>query len=348
MGGRILERTEGGGYPAAQTGPQRHQVLDRAANGASGGYPSGISGGYSDYPTNGSAAVSPEHSGDGRSLLRTPMSRPAAPANPVDQLIDTLRRDLGGSRVLAFANPKGGVHKTTACVLTAATLGSARGKGVLAWDDNELRGTLGLRAGTARHARTVRHLIGDLPEVEAAGPKLAERLDEYLRYSADGSFDVLSGDEDPRVARKLDPEAVRRILDILTRTHDIVCVDTGNNVESPNWLTVLHSADQLVVTTVPREDAAFSADWMLDLLHEEGLGKLVQDAITLISCPTPNRTELHDDLVAHFSMRTKQVVVVPYDPALEPGSMIEYSALHPATRMAWLRAAASITEKFVQ
>jgi MinD-like ATPase involved in chromosome partitioning or flagellar assembly len=343
-----LERTEGGGYPVAHTGPQRHPVLERAANGASGGYPTGIGGGYSDYPTNGSAAVSPDHAGDGRSLLRTPMARTAAPANPVDQLIDTLRRDLGGARVIAFANPKGGVHKTTACVLTAATLGSARGKGVLAWDDNELRGTLGLRAGTARHARTVRHLIGDLPEVEAAGPKLAERLDEYLRYSADGSFDVLSGDEDPRVARKLDPEAVRRILDILTRTHEIVCVDTGNNVESPNWLTVLHSADQLVVTTVPREDAAFSADWMLDLLHEEGLGKLVQEAITLISCPTPNRTELHDDLVAHFSMRTKQVVVVPYDPALESGSMIEYSALHPATRMAWLRAAAAVTEKFVQ
>ncbi len=277
------------------------------------------------------------------------MGRPATtPVNPVDQLIDTLKCDLGGSRVIAFANPKGGVHKTTACVLTAATLGSARGKGVLAWDDNELRGTLGLRAGTARHARTIRHLIADLAEVESSGPQLAERLDEYLRYSADGSFDVLSGDEDPRVARKLDPESVRRVLDMLTRTHDIVCVDTGNNVESPNWQTVLHSADQMVVTTVPREDAAFSADWMLDLLIEEGLGNLVSDAVTLISCPTPNRTELHDDLVAHFSMRTKQVVVVPYDPALEPGSMIEYSSLHPATRMAWLRAAAAITEKFAR
>ena len=39
--------------------------------------------------------------------------------------------------------------------------------GVLAWDDNELRGTLGLRAGSARHARTIRHLVADLAEVEA-------------------------------------------------------------------------------------------------------------------------------------------------------------------------------------
>ena len=63
-----------------------------------------------------------------------------------------LRRKLGKPRVLAFANPKGGVHKTTATVLAAATIGSVRGRGVLAWDDNELRGTLG-PAGRQRPAR---------------------------------------------------------------------------------------------------------------------------------------------------------------------------------------------------
>src|SRR3954447_7719889 len=90
-----------------------------------------------------------------------------APApNPQDPAMALLRRNFGGPRVLAFANPKGGVHKTTATVLAAATVGSVRGRGVVAWDDNELRGTLGLRAGSARHARTIRHLIKELLEVE--------------------------------------------------------------------------------------------------------------------------------------------------------------------------------------
>ncbi len=264
----------------------------------------------------------------------------------VDALLSALRRDFGRSRVIAFVNPKGGVHKTTATVLTAATMGSARRGGVLAWDDNELRGTLGLRAGTARHARTIRHLVDDLIRIESGYGQLAETLDDYLRHTRDGSFDVLAGDEDPRIARRLDPATVRRVLAVLASTHDVICVDTGNNVESPNWQTVLRAADQMVVTTVPREDAAFTADWMLDLLIEEGLGDLVAGATTLISCPTPNPTPLLDDLLKHFAGRTRTSVMVPYDPALEAGSMIEYSALQPATRMAWLYAAVAISDPF--
>ena len=290
-----------------------------------------------------------------------PGSAPADPrlprqslGHPVEQTVDLerhpalplLRKDFGQPKVIAFVNPKGGVHKTTATVLTAAALGSVRGRGVIAWDDNELRGTLGLRAGTARHARTIRHMVADIAEIEAAGSQLHERADEYLRHSSDGSFDVLAGDEDPKLGRKLDPETVLRVLDILTRTHDIVCIDTGNNVESPNWRTIVSNVDQLVVTTVPREDAAFAADWMLDLLVDDGFEELVANAVTLLSCPTPRPGPLLDDLTAHFSSRTRQVAVVPYDPALEPGAAIKYSQLRDSTRYAWLSAAAMIVAPF--
>jgi MinD-like ATPase involved in chromosome partitioning or flagellar assembly len=267
----------------------------------------------------------------------------------MDRDIDVLRRDLGGPRVVAFANPKGGVHKTTATVLAAATVGSVRGRGVLAWDDNELRGTLGLRAGSARHARTIRHLVADLADVESYhGFDLIEQLDDYLRHASDGSYDVLAGEENPRFAQRLDQFTVRRVLELLRRTHDVICVDTGNNVESANWQTVLQVADQLVLTTVPREDAAFSADWMLDLLEEIGLGHLVANAVTLLSCPTPNPTPLLDDLASHFGARTRAVAIVPYDPSLEAGSSIEYELLQPATKKAWLAAAAMMLEPFAR
>lgn len=275
--------------------------------------------------------------------------RAPAPDHELERATGVLRRELGGPRVVAFANPKGGVHKTTATVLAAATVGSVRGRGVLAWDDNELRGTLGLRAGSARHARTIRHLIHDLAQIEILeGATLLGHLDDYLRHASDGSYDVLAGEESPRFAQRLDQFTVKRVLELLRRTHEVVCVDTGNNVESPNWRTVMQAADQLVVTTVPREDAAFSADWMLDLLHEVGMGELADNAVTLISCPTPGRSALQDDLERHFATRTRAVAVVPYDPALETGSSIEYHQLQAETRQAWLKAAAVMLEPFAR
>jgi len=284
--------------------------------------------------------------------VRTRARRPEPEPEPkqsgeVQQATETLRRDLGRPQVLAFANPKGGVHKTTATVLAAATIGSVRGRGVLAWDDNELRGTLGLRAGSARHARTIRHLVSDLATVEIRnGADLNDCLDQYLRHAADGSYDVLAGEESPRFAERLDQHTVGRVIELLRRTHEVICVDTGNNVESANWRAVMQAADQLVLTTVPREDAAFSGDWMLEVLHEVGLGDLADNAVTLISCPTPGRSPLQDDLERHFAGRTRAVAVVPYDPALEAGSSIEYQNLQPGTRDAWLKAAATMLEPY--
>ncbi|MEV6346700.1 AAA family ATPase [Actinoplanes sp. NPDC051851] len=267
----------------------------------------------------------------------------------MERAVSVMRRKLGQPRVLAFANPKGGVHKTTATVLAAATIGSVRGRGVLAWDDNELRGTLGLRAGSARHARTIKHLLADLLRIENLhGDALLQELDAYLRHASDGSYDVLAGEENPRFAQRLDQGTVRRVMDLLRRTHDVICVDTGNNVESVNWQTVMRMADQLVITTVPREDAAFTADWMLDVLDESGMGDMVANAVTLISCPSPGHLPLLEDFKKHFATRTRAVAVVPYDPALEVGSSIEYADLQPETRQAWLRAASVMLEPFAE
>jgi MinD-like ATPase involved in chromosome partitioning or flagellar assembly len=337
-----VERTEMGWGRSGEPAPRWRTILDRALHTRPAPdvdeRDQRLPGPPAQHP--------PPYGGDG-----LPAARPdyPPPPNGVDRLTGILRGDLGGPRVIAFANPKGGVHKTTATVLCAATVGSLRGRGVLAWDDNELRGTLGLRAGSARHARTIRHLIADLAMVEnCSGYELTDRIDDYLRHASDGSYDVLAGEENPRFAQKLDPYTVRRVLDLFCRTHDVVCVDTGNNVESANWQTVLQAADQLVVTTVPREDAAFTADWMLDLLEEAGLGRLARNAVTLLSCPTPVHSPLLDDLAAHFTTRTRAVVTVPYEPALESGSSIEYVQLSTATKRAWLRASAVILEPFAR
>ncbi len=341
-----MERSEAG-WNAASPTPRWRSMLDRALLGGRPLTEDEELDAYSAPRIGDQRQTYPPDGRNGRHSGRIEFQ--PAQHTSADQLVSLLRQDFGGSKVIAFANPKGGVHKTTATVLCAATIGAVRGRGVLAWDDNELRGTLGLRAGSARHARTIRHLIADLALIEASlGTEVAEKLDQYLRHASDGSYDVLAGEESPRFAQRLDPHTVRRVLDVLCRTHDVICVDTGNNVESANWQTVLQACDQLVITSVPREDAAFTADWMLDLLHEWGMGKLASEAVTLLSCPTPVPSPLLSDLAAHFATRTRAVAVVPYDPALESGSSIEYPELQTATKKAWLQASAVIVERFVR
>ena len=76
-----------------------------------------------------------------------------------------MRQEFDGPRTIAFINPKGGAAKTTSVLAAGYTFGTVRGGGVVAWDNNETRGTLGIRAVRGTHANTTRELIADLEPV---------------------------------------------------------------------------------------------------------------------------------------------------------------------------------------
>lgn len=81
--------------------------------------------------------------------------------------IETVRRNFGGLRQVTVVNPKGGAGKTVAILLLAMTFGQKRGGYVLAWDNNETQGTLGMRAQQDFHSRTVRDMLRDLGQFQA-------------------------------------------------------------------------------------------------------------------------------------------------------------------------------------
>jgi hypothetical protein len=82
--------------------------------------------------------------------------------------VERVRRNFGGLRQVSVVNPKGGAGKTVAVLLLALTFGHTRGGYVLAWDNNETQGTLGMRAQQDFHARTVRDLLRDLHQFAGA------------------------------------------------------------------------------------------------------------------------------------------------------------------------------------
>jgi putative peptide zinc metalloprotease protein len=256
-----------------------------------------------------------------------------------------VQRPLGGPRTVVVINPKGGAQKTTATLLLAATFGIHRGGSVLAWDNNETRGTLGWRAAPGPHAHTAVDLLSSLDRFGNDALNRIGDLDRYVRPQVATQFDVLASDEDAAASSTIDASAFRRLHGTLARFYRVIVVDTGNNMRASNWTAAIESADQLVIVSTEREDTAASAAWLLDGLREKGQHEKVRQAVTVLAAPAKNRdTALTDRLHTHFRQLTRAVLDVPYDPSLVGGGRLSFDALAPATREAWLRVGATVAD----
>lgn len=255
----------------------------------------------------------------------------------------TVQRRLDGSRTIVILNPKGGAHKTTSTLLLAATLGALRGGSTLAWDNNETRGTLGWRAQNTPHHQTAVDLLENLDRFADMSRASLANLDTYVRTQVDARFDVLASDEDAAASSSIDADAFNRLHGMLSRYYRLIVIDTGNNMRASNWVAAVAAADQLVIVSTVREDTAASAAWLLDGLREKGFGKKIDEAVTVLASPSakPDR-RLKARLDSHFGEVTSLVTHVPYDPSLVDGGPIDFDALSPETRNAWLTVASTI------
>ena len=259
--------------------------------------------------------------------------------------IASVQRSLTGPKTIVVVNPKGGAHKTTATLLLAATFGIRRGGYTLAWDNNETRGTLGWRANPARHTNTAVDLLRDLERFTDIRASRVGDLDNYVRAQGSAQFDVLASDEDAASAASIDADAFQQLHHALQRFYRVMVIDTGNNMRASNWQAAIDAADQLVIVSTVREDTAQSAAWLVDALRSTGPHQLIEHAVTVLSAPgrTADPT-LRTRLQQHFSQLTRTVLDVPHDPTLVPGGPIDYDALAPATRDAWLRVTAAVAD----
>ena len=257
--------------------------------------------------------------------------------------IETVRRNFGGLRQVTVVNPKGGAGKTVAVLMVAMTFGQKRGGYVLAWDNNETQGTLGMRAQQDFHNRTVRDMLRDLDHFRGPTGRVGD-LSQYVRSQGEAMFDVLASDESATAGEMLTANAFRDIREVVSRFYKLIIVDTGNNVRAQNWQAAIDATDQLVVTMSARNDSAETAARMLDHLEQTGRHQLVRRAVTVVSMP-PSRKDI--DLPAiqrHFSARTRSVLLAPYEGLIDSGEPIRYSLLSQASRDAWLKIGSAVAE----
>jgi MinD-like ATPase involved in chromosome partitioning or flagellar assembly len=255
----------------------------------------------------------------------------------------SIQRDFAGPRTVAFLNPKGGAAKTTGVLVAGYTFGTVRGGGVVAWDNNETRGTLGIRGTRSSHRNTTRELLEDLERFSDVYQARIGDLGAFVRSQGDAHFDVLASDERPHVTGMIRAQDFTAVHELLERFYRLILIDTGNNMRAENWLAAAEAADLLVVTSTIREDTGYSGLWMLDALQDAGYENLKHKTITVLSDPSSHVDEqLAHDLEQVYEQRTKAVYRVPYDPVLVPGSVLPYAQLSEATRAAWLAACAGM------
>src|SRR5262245_33466979 len=146
--------------------------------------------------------------------------------------------------VVAVFSPKGGVGRTTVAVNLAVAAATELGKRVALVDGSFQFGDVGVLLNLNPRSKSIADLV---PELEAGEP---ESLDTFVIAHSAG-IKVLLAPPSPEMAELITPSGVRRVLDALRRTNDLVIVDCTSWFNETT-LAILDAAD-VVLTMLSLE-----------------------------------------------------------------------------------------------
>lgn len=258
--------------------------------------------------------------------------------------VDAVSRHWPGPRTIAVVNGKGGAGKTPTTVLLAAVFARHGGAGVLTWDNNQTRGTLGWRTEQGPHEAT---LLDLLPQVDSLLGTSAQSADlaHYVHHQTRDRFDVLRSkpmalaDE-----QRVEPADVDAIHTVAAKYYRLIFLDSGNDESDPMWLRMIDHTDQLVVATTTRDDHAEAGALLLEALAErdEHSAALAANAVAVVTQAEPRAsTAAVQRVVDGYRPLTRAAVTIPFDPAMVDG-VLRYGSLRTSTQRAWLAAGAAV------
>ncbi|WP_263987607.1 MULTISPECIES: MinD/ParA family ATP-binding protein [Mycolicibacterium] len=264
---------------------------------------------------------------------------PGAGEREWNDLHRRLKVNLRGTYVIAVLQQKGGVSKTTTTLGIGAALAKYRSDKVAAMDANPASGNLAKRINEPSTG-TWRTLLTD--------PNLHSYSDfrHHLGIDTSSGLEALAGDPGDAV---LTGRELVMAWQRMARVYPVVLLDCGNQMRDDITAAVLSMADAVVVASTTRYDGAEAAQQTLNWLISHGYPGLVREAVMVISninkiTPTKAVRNLHEG----FERVVRAVHDIPYDPHLSDATAIDFNRLAPATRRAFIEAAASVADGFVK
>lgn len=275
--------------------------------------------------------------------LRVPPSAAEAERRRRIELVST---QWPRARTISIVNGKGGVGKTVTTAMLAAVFARNGGTGVLAWDNNDTRGTLGWRTEQSTHDATIQDLIPRTGDLLGQRAQVAE-IARFVHHQATDKYDVLRSNPallatNQRITR----EQFDALHEVATKYFRLVLFDSGNDESAPRWLRMIDVTDQLVVATTAQGESAESGALLLEALLERDAAsaELARNAVVVVLRAEQDGSASDARRIAQgYAQMVRAVVTVPFDRALHGGAL-RFDSLDASTRDAWIRAAAAVAE----
>lgn len=249
-----------------------------------------------------------------------------------------------GPRTIAVVNGKGGAGKTPTSILLSAVFARFGGAGVLAWDNNQTRGTLGWRTEAGAHDRTLLEMLPEAERLLGTGAQSAD-LAHFVHHQPREKYDVLRS-KPIRLAHenRLRPGDVDAIHAVAAKFYRMIIIDSGNDESDPMWLRMIDQADQIVVATTTRADHAEAGALLLEALEDrdDRSAQLAQESVVVVSQADPKASSADvEHVVGGYRSLAREVVSIPFDHEMVDGHL-RYGVLAKRTQRAWLSAAAAV------
>jgi pilus assembly protein CpaE len=149
-------------------------------------------------------------------------------------------------QVVAVFSPKGGVGRTTVAVNMAVAAATELGKKVVLVDGSFQFGDVGVLLNLNPKNKSIADLV---PELEQAGNEV-ESIDTFVINHSAG-IRVLLAPPSPEMAELITPSGIKRVIEALRLTHDLVVVDC-TAFFNDTTLAILDSAD-IILTMLSLE-----------------------------------------------------------------------------------------------
>ncbi|MFF1634211.1 AAA family ATPase [Leifsonia sp. NPDC058248] len=280
-------------------------------------------------------------------LAKTGLPIPASTRERVERdETHAVSQHWAGPRTIAIVNGKGGANKTPTTAMLAAVFARSGGSGVLAWDNNETRGTLGWRTEQGLHDATVQTLLPNTEHLLSPAAQSSD-LSHFVHHQTGDKYDVLrSNPAMLATEQRITTDDFDKLHSVVAKYFRLIFIDSGNDESADRWLRMIDHTDQLVIATTALGEHAEAGALLLEALaqRDERSARLASGAVVIVSQSEKSGGAADARRVADgFESLARRAVSVPFDPAMH-GGRLEYSALSPASRRAWLHAAAAVAE----